>query len=194
MELLRKNIRPGEVYRRSDLEYYSTAIDRHLRQLTTEGELIKLNQGLYYAPEHSKFGPVPPDDSTLVARFLKSDEFLIVTPNAYNTLGLGLTQLYNARWVYNHKRRGEITLDRKTFLFKMKSAFPAAITKEYLLVDLLNNLDNLAEDASAVVYRFRENIRNFSTDELMNASQLYGSGETKKILKSVIRKVNLKLT
>jgi hypothetical protein len=76
----------------------------------------------------------------------------------------------------------------------MKSAFPAAITKEYLLVDLLNNLDNLAEDASAVVYRFRENIRNFSTDELMNASQLYGSGETKKILKSVIRKVNLKLT
>jgi hypothetical protein len=125
---------------------------------------------------------------------LKSDEFLIVTPNAYNTLGLGLTQLYNARWVYNHKRRGEITLDRKTFLFKMKSAFPAAITKEYLLVDLLNNLDNLAEDASAVVYRFRENIRNFSTDELMNASQLYGSGETKKILKSVIRKVNLKLT
>jgi hypothetical protein len=61
-------------------------------------------------------------------------------------------------------------------------------------VDLLNNLDNLAEDASAVVYRFRENIRNFSTDELMNASQLYGSGETKKILKSVIRKVNLKLT
>lgn len=194
MDFLRKNIRPGEVYRRSDLEYYSTAIDRHLRQLTNEGELIKLNQGLYYAPEHSKFGPVPPDESTLVARFLKSNEFLIVTPNAYNTLGLGLTQLYNERWVYNHKRRGEITLNSKTFVFKVKSAFPAAITKEYLLVDLLNNLDNLAEDANSVVHRFRENIRNSSTDELMSASQLYGSGETKKFLKSAIRKVNLKLT
>lgn len=51
MDLLRQHIKPGEVYRRSDLEYYSTAIDRHLAALTKDGTLIKLNQGLYYAPK-----------------------------------------------------------------------------------------------------------------------------------------------
>ena len=37
MELLRQHIKPGGVYRRSDLEYFSTAIDRHLSQLVQEG-------------------------------------------------------------------------------------------------------------------------------------------------------------
>ena len=50
MDLLRQNIKQGEVYRRSDLEYYSTAIDRRLAQLTKDETLVKLNQGLYYAP------------------------------------------------------------------------------------------------------------------------------------------------
>ena len=78
MNLLRQHIKQGEVYRRSDLEYYSTAIDRHLAQLTKEGILIKLNQGLYYAPKQSKFGVVPPDDRQLVERFLKDDNLHVV--------------------------------------------------------------------------------------------------------------------
>jgi hypothetical protein len=38
----------------------------------------------------------------LVESFLKDSDFLMVKPNLYNTLGLGLTQLYNTTWVYNH--------------------------------------------------------------------------------------------
>jgi Tfp pilus assembly protein PilO len=34
----------------------------------------------------------------------------------------------------------------KTFEFKIKSSFPKQLTKVFLLVDLLNNLDELAED------------------------------------------------
>lgn len=124
MDLLRQYIKPGEVYRRSDLEYYSTAIDRHLASLTKDGTLVKLNQGLYYAPKQSKFGIVPPDDRQVVERFLKDDDFLLVSPNTFNSLGLGLTQLYNTTWVYNHKRKGEFQLNGKTFEFKLKSSFP----------------------------------------------------------------------
>jgi hypothetical protein len=189
MELLRQHIKKGEVYRRSDLEYYSTAIDRHLATLTKDGTLVKLNQGLYYAPKQSKFGVVPPDDDQVVKRFLKDEDYLLVSPNTFNSLGLGLTQLYNTTWVYNHKRKGEFQLNGKTFEFKLKSAFPKHITREYLLVDLLNNLENLAEDESQAIEKLQFNVRNFDTDALMKATQQYGTGRTKRTLKTIVRNV-----
>ncbi len=189
MDILCQHIKQGEVYRRSDLEYYSTAIDRHLAQLTKDGTLIKLNQGLYYAPKQSKFGAVPPDDRQVVERFLKDEDFLLVSPNSFNSLGLGLTQLYNTAWVYNHKRKGEFQLNGKTFEFKLKSSFPKNISREYLLVDLLNNLDTLAEDPFQVLQKLQNHIRNFNSDALMKATQQYGNGRTKRTLKSIVRNV-----
>ncbi len=64
--------------------------------------------------------------------------------NAFNTLGLGLTQLYNTMCVYNHKRKGELTLNGKTFDFKIKNVLPQKVNREYLLLELLNNLESLA--------------------------------------------------
>jgi hypothetical protein len=90
MDLLRQQFKQGEVYRRSDLEYFSTAIDRPLALLTTGGTLVKLNQGLYYALKQSKFGVVTPDDRQVVERSLKDEDFLMVSPNTFNSLGLGL--------------------------------------------------------------------------------------------------------
>ena len=187
METLRQHIKPGHVYRRSDLEYYSSAIDRHLGILTKDGSLIKLSQGVYYAPKSSKFGLVPPDDVVLVESFLKDSYFLMVKPSVYNTLGLGLTQLYNTTWVYNHKRKGEFKFNGKSFEFKIKSSFPNQLTKEYLLVDLLNNLDELAEDQNQTIKRVTENLSSFNNEELMRVAQQYGSGRTKQLLKSIYR-------
>ena len=188
MNLLRQHIQAGEVYRRSDLEYYSNAIDRNLVQLTKDGTLVKLNQGLYYAPKQSKFGLVPPDEQQLVARFLKNEDFLIVSPNSFNSLGLGLSQLYNTSWVYNHKRKGEFLLNGKLFEFKLKSAFPKSISKEFMLVDFLNNFDLLAEDQTQILAKLPNAIQNCKADELMKVTQQYGTGKTKRILKSVVRK------
>jgi len=188
MKLLRQHIKLGEVYRRSDLEYFSSAIDRHLAQLTKEGVLVKINQGLYYAPKESKFGAVPPEDHVLIESFLKDEDFLLVSPNAYNSLGLGLTQLYNIKWVYNHKRNGEFKLNSKTFLFKNKAAFPKILSKEYLLVDMLNNLEVLAEDQSVIVRKMEEDILQFDTNELLKVTQQYGSGKTKRMIKLAVRK------
>jgi len=187
METLKQHIKPGQVYRRSDLEYYSSAIDRHLGMLTKDGSLVKLSQGLYYAPKSSKFGSVPPDDSVWVESFLKDSDFLIVKPNVYNTLGLGLTQLYNTTWVYNHKRKGEFKFNGRTFEFKIKSSFPTQLTKAFLLVDLLNNLDELAEDQNQTIKSLTSNLSNFNDAELMRVTQQYGSGRTKQLLKSIYR-------
>ncbi len=187
MDLLRQHIKQGEVYRRSDLEYYSTAIDRHLAQLTKDGTLVKLNPGLYYAPTQSKFGTVPPDDHIIVERFLKDDNFLIISPNMFNTLGLGLTQLYNSSWVYNHKRKGEVEFNNRKFEFRLKAAFPKNITKEYLLVELLNNLDLLAEYPTKVLSNLPLYVTNFNTFSLVKATQQYGTGKTKSQIKNALR-------
>jgi hypothetical protein len=191
MDRLKQHIKPGEVYRRSDLEYYSNAVDRHLSLLTRDGTLMKMGQGLYYAPKTSKFGIVPPNDHDLVERFLKDKSFLLVSPNAYNSLGLGLSQLYNTTWVYNHKRHGEFVLNGRNFLFKLKSAFPATLSREFLIIDLLNNLDELAEDQDQVIKTFQKNVDRFETQELIKMAQQYGSGTTKKLLKPVLRKTEL---
>jgi hypothetical protein len=113
----------------------------------------------------------------------------LISPNTFNSLGLGLTQLYNTKWVYNHKRKGEFQLNGKTFEFKLKSSFPKNITREYLLVDLLNNLENLAEDQTQVIGKLTNNLPNFNTESLMKATQQYGTGKTKRTLKLVLRKV-----
>lgn len=189
MNTLFQHINQGEVYRRSDLEYYSTAIDRQLAQLIKGGKLVKLNQGLYYAPMQSKFGVVPPDDHLLVERFLKDEDFLLISPNSFNTLGLGLTQLYNTMWVYNHKRKGEFILNGKSFDFKLKNSFPQKITREYLLVDLLNNFESLAEDKKNIVDKLTRNVLSFNMDALMKATQQYGKGTAKRIIKLIVRKV-----
>lgn len=187
MEALRQHIKPGQVYRRSDLEYYSSAIDRHLSMLTKDGSLVKLNQGIYYAPRSSKFGMVPPDDAVLVESFLKDSDFLLVKPNFFNTLGLGFTQLYNTTWVYNHKRKGEFKLNGKTFEFKIKSSFPNKLTREFLLVDLLNNLDELAEVQNKALRNLPNKLSDFNDVELLRVTQQYGSGKTKQLLKSIFR-------
>jgi hypothetical protein len=189
MEALKQIIKPGRVYRRSELEFYSTAVDRHLGQLTKAGVLKRLRQGLYYAPKESKFGVVPPEDKELVQQFLKDENFLLLSPNAYNSLGLGTTQLYNVVWVYNHKRRGEFTLNGKVFHFKIKSSFPANLSDEFLVVDLLNNLAELAEDPSLIVNTLQSRISSYDLSALTTMAQLYGTGETKQLMRSALRKI-----
>ena len=156
LQKLKKHLKPGQVYRRNDLAQWSTAVDRHLKRLLAEGTLQKLARGLYYCPVKASFGPVPPEDEKLVRAFLKGDDFLLMSPNLYNSLGVGTTQLYNKRVVYYHKRHGRYTLAGKVFEFRKKQKFPKVLSKEFLLVDLLNNLSELAEDRDDVLQSVKE--------------------------------------
>jgi hypothetical protein len=134
------------VYRREDLTLFSNAVDRHLRELVSEGALKRLAQGLYYAPKKSMFGVLPPDDHELVTTFLRDKDFLLFSLSSYNTLGVGTSQLYNKTLVYNHKRHGIFSFGNRQFDFRVKPRFPQKLTPEFLSVDIINNLDELAED------------------------------------------------
>ncbi|SNR87509.1 hypothetical protein SAMN05192560_1519 [Methylobacillus rhizosphaerae] len=183
--LLAQHVRAGKVYRREDLAPYSTSVDRELRQLVDQGALHKLAQGLYYKPKKNVFGEVPPDENELLAAFLKDKNFLSFNPSVYNSLRLGTTQLYNKTVVYNHKRHGEFVLERRRYEFRMKPRFPRPhqVTPEYLLVDMLNNLDDLAEDRGSILAAAQRKLASFDRQKLQKSLEQYGSAATKRLMK-----------
>lgn len=170
----------GHIYRREDLARLSNAVDRHLYELVSMGKLQKLAPGLYYAPKQSSFGPLPPADEQVIKGFLRDKEFLAFSPSSYNVVGLGTTQIYNRTLVYNHKRHGVFQLGNRQFDFRVKPRFPRTLTTEFLYVDLLNNLNELAEDRDAVLQQARIKRPHFDPARLQQAVERYGNMATRK--------------
>lgn len=183
---LKKRLRPGQVYRRQDLAKWSTAVDRHLRQLVDEGRLKKVSGGLYMAPRKTRYGLAPAPAEKLVESFLKDDRFLMVSPSAYNGLGVGATQLYNEPVVYNLKRHGRFELGGRVYDFRKKPSVPAKLTQEVLLVDLLQNLDRLAENKSEVLPRALRRARDMNPSRLTKAARDFGSVRAERLVSQAL--------
>ena len=184
---LKKRLKPGRAYRREELARWSTSVDRHLKQLVEQGVLKKLSGGLYAYSKETAFGRAPASDKDVVSAFLKNDRFLLASPNAYNSLGVGTTQLYDKTVVYNHKRHGEFRLGGRKFAFRVKPRFPKSLTKEFLLVDLVNNVDQLAEAKDEVLKRVMERATSSDNPRLRRAVREYGNERTKKLFERALR-------
>lgn len=185
-EKLNAQLEDGRVYRREYLNQFSTSVDRDLLSLVASGKLEKVAPGMYAKPKQSRFGLLPPEENELVKQFLKDDRFLLYSWNDYNSLGLGLTQLYTHKVVYNLKRHGQFTLAGKKFDFRRPSnGFPDALSREFLLVDLVNNLKYLAEDSSEVMSAIKRNKDKFDMHEVSKLANLYGKVATKKFFKEL---------
>ena len=118
--------------------------------------------------------------------FRFDSRFLIFSWNEYNSLGLGLTQLYNRVVVYNHKRHGLFELGGKQFDFQRPArGFPAKLTPEFLLVDLLNNLSNLSEDPEAVRSSVKSNLHKFNRKKLITFVKHYGKISTQRFFSTL---------
>lgn len=185
LQELKRRLRPGQVYRRQDLARWSNAVDRHLRQLVEDGTLTKLRGGLYLFPKDTSFGKAPAEDEKLVGAFLRDQRFLLATPNAYNALGVGTTQLYDKTVVYNRKRHGNFSLGGRKFDFRVKPAFPKKLSREFLLVDLVNNLDHLAESREEVLARVKKTATSYDAPRLRRAAREYGNMSTKKFFQTL---------
>lgn len=184
LQELKRHLKPGQVYRRADLAAWSNAVDRHLKQLVNEGTLRKMSPGVYAYPKKTAFGQAVPEDRKLVQAFLKTDDFLLFSPNDYNRLGVGTTQLYNQQVVYNRKRHGHFKLGNRVFDFRMKPYFPRELSKAFLLVDLVNNVDNLAEEHHAVLSMAQKVAADLEPAVLNRALVRYGSVRAKRLLGS----------
>jgi hypothetical protein len=115
----------------------------------------------------------------LIRSFLGDNSFLLTSPNHYNSLGVGTTQLYNRRIVYNHKRNGEFKLGNRIFDFRVKRNFPRRLTVEFLLVDLINNVDQLAEDRDKILRNALLKVVRINPNRLRSLIDRYGTRKTK---------------
>jgi len=188
---LQEHLQSGQVYRRADLVQWSNSVDRHIQQLICKGVIQKLSGGVYYCPKKTAFGDVPPDDVILIRAFLKDNHFYMASLNAYNSLGVGTTQLYNEKLVYNHKRDGRFTLNGRQFYFLKRSRFPEKSSQEFLLVDLINNLKFLAEDEESVLMNVAQKVRSMDKLRLMRAVKMYAGVRTKSYFEKLIQSENM---
>jgi hypothetical protein len=186
VDKLKRNLKQGMVYRRADLQQWTTSVDWHLQELVEDGTLEKLSGGLYYVPTHSNFGKVPAEEHELVGAFLKDKDFLLTSPGDYNALGVGTTQLYNTRRVYNYKRHGEFKLGNRSFQFVRKPYVPKKLTKEFLLVDLVNNLGQLEEDQSAVMENVKKKALDLDRNSLRSLVEKFGKVRTRKLFETIL--------
>jgi len=108
------------------------------------------------------------------------DPFLLVSFNDYNALGIGITQLYNEQRVYNLKRRGEIKIGKRTFHFIKKRSFSKTISPEFLLVDLIDNIDKLAEDRVKVLNNVKRKALSMDQKKLRHVVSNYGGSKARK--------------
>ena len=168
---MKKHLRPGRVYRREDLAKWSASVDRHLKTLVENGDLKKLR----YGPRKLVFGDAPASEHEFVRAFLKTDRFIVTSPNLYNQLGLGTTQLYNRLFVHNQKRHGTFNLGERVYQFERRMNVPRRLSQEFLLVDLVNEVDQLAEDRDATLARVREGAGRMDFRKLSRAVSLYAN-------------------
>lgn len=180
-------LKPGVIYRRESLSLYSKAVDRDLMILIQQGLLQKVLPGVYYVPTKSRFGVLPPDPRLLVKAFLRDNQFLLFSPDAYNALGLGLTQTYNKMIVYNKKRHGVFHLANQTFDFRRPSyGFSKTLTPEFLLVDLLNRSNELIDEDVESLFEKVKHLPSTFLEKATACAMRYGKVKTKKILQEAL--------
>ena len=184
----------GKVFRRKDLADQLPSVDRELGLAVKAGTVRKAAQGLYYVPRRTPFGDAPPSEEALVEKFLDDRHFLMFNPSCYNALGLGTTQLYNKTVVHNHKRHGKFDLAGFEFDFRDKPRFPSRkqVNREYLLVDMLNNLTDLAEDPETVLSNVRRKLDTFDAGRLEKMLADYGSARTRRVFRQLKSGVHAK--
>jgi hypothetical protein len=70
--------------------------------------------------------------------------------------------------------------------FKRQLNVPKRLTQEFLLVNLVNELDELAEDREAVLARVSERAKEMDRGELLHAARLYGKTGTRKLFNNLL--------
>jgi len=88
--------------------------------------------------------------------------------------------------VYNHKRHGEFKLGNRSFQFVRKPYVPEKLTSEFLLVDLVNNLDKLAEDQPAVIDKVKEKAGKMDQASLRKMTNRFGKVRTRKLFNTLL--------
>ncbi len=182
------DLQPGKVYRTQDFKSWTGNPTRLAKRLVRDGQLRRMAQGLFYAPQLSRFGPVPPEDSEILRGFLGSDDFVITGPQKWNALGLGSTAVYPVTLVYNTKRSGDFLLGRRRFRLR-RVRFPRTPEPEWYVVDLLEHHEMAGVSLSRVEERLITALdgHRFDPEMLRQTARSFATSETQDRIERAIR-------
>ena len=166
----------GRVYRTKDLKKLSSNPTRLAQDLVQEGKLRKLRNGLFYVPKKGAFGDVPPSEDAILKALFGSNPYLKTGPSVWNSLGLGTTAIEAIPLVYNKSKTGMEQVGKKKFEFR-RGRFPRTPSKEFFVVDLLQNLDRAGADPVEMKQALGLALRNgrFDGTKLLEMAEKYGS-------------------
>ncbi len=176
-EQMYRSMKTGQVYRRSYFSDRWPATSRDLKRLLDESLIQKVGPGMYLKPETTKYGKRRPDEREIVKNFLRDDDFLLVDENDYTSLVSGLTQLKMTQKVLNRRRHGFFRLGGYRFNFHVRRNFPKIPTKEFLLVDLLDNVEQ-TEDGTPITEKVMSRLGEYDPKKLLHAAKSYGNRAT----------------
>jgi hypothetical protein len=181
-------LKPGRVYRTQELLRWGRNATRLARRLERMKLLLSLGHGLYFRPEQSRFGPVPPTDEEVLRGFLKGAPFLLSGSSRWNALGLGSSAVAAEQLVYNTKRTGTFRFGNRAYRFR-RVRFPRSPAPEWFAVDLLQN----HELAGVGLGQLREGLERALRAGRLRAQQLresaarYGTRRTRSLIDDAIR-------
>jgi hypothetical protein len=187
LEQVKKHLVPGKTYRRSDFAELTSNVDRHIHSLLVDGHLKRLSMGIYLAPKMTAFGEALPDEHSLLKTFLKDDHFVVYSTSQFNSLRFGTTQLYNERVVFNRKRTGQRQVGGRNYTFRLWREAPKSISIEFLVVELLNRLDDLVEDHVSILKSVKSKLSEMDSAKLNRAAKRFGTLSSQKKLKNLLQ-------
>ena len=186
LEKMKRKLKPRAIYRRGDFADLSSNVDRYLKKLVSQKNLVKIQNGLYMCPEETPFGIAFPEEHKLLKIFLKDDRFVVYDLSVFNSLGLRLTQLHNQRIVFNRKRHGAFQFSGKRYSFYRWREAPKKLSKEFLYVEFINRFDTLAEDEAKNKNLLKKQLKKLNQKKFQKVVNKYGKESTKKKLQSIL--------
>ena len=139
---------------------------------------IQMNKYPKPRRRRSAFGMVPPPLNKVLQYELQSDNFLVSSLNYYNALECGTTQLYNECIVYNKKISGMKKISGQNYRFINDRKYPLIMSEAFLYVDMMNNIDLLAEDLPRVKALWVQKVAKGNTDAILECAKQYGTDKT----------------
>ncbi len=181
------SLKSRKVYRAKELQKYSSNLSRDLKDLVDHGLLGYVGYGLYYRIEKLGELELPPEEESLLSKFLNSKDYVLRTIGDFNSLRLGTTQhTPGLTMVYNSKKSGVFELGKRTYHFKRRK-FPNKNLNEFLLVDMLNNLEKVGVDREEFLTNLRRRWIDLTLDknEVLKQAQKYGKYWVKKYFEGI---------
>lgn len=165
-------------------------VERILSRLVTSGEIKRIRRGIYYIPESSRWGEVPPSQSNIIKALSRSMNTDFIPDGANALYQLGLTQQVPMKQVYlTDKQISTISIGKTDIEFKKVSPKKLSGAKSGASV-YLSAIEYLGKEAleESLKLRVANTIDKSIVSDLEEASE-FRAVWVREVVKDITRRV-----